>query len=51
MAIKYTISYTKDSEEKTHIHNFDNEPTWTELEALKDDFEYDVITNWVREDV
>ena len=51
MAIKYTVYYTKDSEEKTHIHNFEDAPTWEELEALKDDFTYDVITNWVREDV
>tara|TARA_Y100000385_G_C12506652_1_gene389474 strand:- start:326 stop:487 length:162 start_codon:yes stop_codon:yes gene_type:complete len=51
MAIKYTVYYTKDSIEKTYVHNFENAPTWEELEALKDSITYDVITNWVSEDV
>tara|TARA_R100000951_G_scaffold62298_1_gene52314 strand:+ start:20 stop:175 length:156 start_codon:yes stop_codon:yes gene_type:complete len=51
MAIKYTVYYTKDSIEKTHIHTFEDDPAWEALEAIKDDFDYDEITNWVREDV
>jgi len=53
MTVKYTIYYTNNGNEETYVHTFDEgvEPTFDEIDALKDDITYDTITNWVREDI
>ena len=48
--INYTIKYTKDGVELEYNTTFETDPTFEELEALKSNFEYDEILNWIRED-
>lgn len=50
MAINYTIKYLKDDVEKTYTHSFETEPTFSDIEALKDNFDYDSIVDYIRED-
>tara|TARA_R110000803_G_scaffold199203_1_gene263167 strand:- start:2160 stop:2321 length:162 start_codon:yes stop_codon:yes gene_type:complete len=53
MTVKYTIHYTNSGNKETYVYTFDEgvEPTFNEIDALKDEITYDTITNWVREDV
>ena len=50
MAINYTIKYLKDDVEKTYTHSFETEPTFSDIEALKNNFDYDSIVDYIRED-
>lgn len=50
MAVNYTLKYTKDGVSKTYTHAFDSEPTFDEIEALKNNFDYDSVEDYVRED-
>lgn len=50
MAINYTVEYTKDGVAKTYTTSFETEPTFNDLEDLKNNFDYDTIENWIRED-
>lgn len=48
--VNYTITYIKDGVEETYTHSFEAEPTFAEIEALKDNFVYDSIVDYIRED-
>ena len=50
MAINYTVEYIKDGVAKTYTTSFETEPTFNDLEDLKNNFDYDTIENWIRED-
>ena len=50
MAINYTVKYSKDGVAKTYTTSFDTEPTFDEVDNLKNNFEYDTIEDWIRED-
>lgn len=48
--VNYTIKYIKDDVEQTYTHSFETQPTFAEVEALKDNFVYDSIVDYIRED-
>lgn len=50
MAISYTIKYLKDDVEQTYTHSFETEPTFSDIEELKNNFDYDSIVDYIRED-